>query len=148
MAPRIPPCTRRSWARASAWTRPLKAATKASGLVVLRIDWLAIAWMVASVFLTRWLSSLKSRARISSLRLRSVTSRATFEAPTMLPLLSRIGEMVSEMWTWRPSFATRTVSKWSIRSPARSRARISSSSGCSSGGMIRLIDRPSISSWV
>ena len=72
----------------------------------------------------------------SSLRLRSVTSRATFEAPTMLPLLSRIGEMVSEMSIRRPSFAIRTVSKCSMRRPGRSSARISSSSCCRSAGMI------------
>ena len=100
-----------SCARARACTRPVKLATKAPGLGSSRSDCRAMAWMMASVFLTRWLSSPRSRRCISSARLRSVTSRATFEAPTTAPALLRTGETVSEMKTRRPSFPMRSVSK-------------------------------------
>ena len=98
-------------ARASAWTRPVKLSAKASGLGLPRSDCPAIAWSVASVFLTRWLSSSTSTRCSSSLRLRSLTSRATLEAPTTSPAPLRIGDTVSEINSRRPSFATRTVSK-------------------------------------
>ena len=42
----------------------------------------------------------------------SVMSRATLEAPTILPAASRTGELVTETSILRPSFRTRTVSKW------------------------------------
>jgi hypothetical protein len=38
-------------------------------------------------------------------------SRAIFEAPTIAPLLSLIGEIVAETAMRLPSFRTRTVSK-------------------------------------
>ena len=63
----------------------------------------------------------------------------------MHPFRSRSGEMVSERLTRRPFFASRTVSKWSMRSPFLSRARIPFSSSTSSGGMIFRIDSPIIS---
>ena len=46
-------------------------------------------------------------------------SLATFDAPTMVPVASLIGETVSEIAIRRPSLACRTVSKWSIFSPRR-----------------------------
>ena len=88
----------------------------------------------------------EQRAAVSSARFRSVTSRATFEAPTTTPALLRTGETVSETKTRRPSLPMRSVSKWSTRSPRRSRDRIVSSSARSSGGMMRMIDWPIISS--
>ena len=84
-----------------------------------------------------------SRARISSKRRRSVMSLAILQAPTMRPVESFTGETVREMWTWCPSFVTRTVSKWSTTSPPRTRASTSASSRCRSGGMIRVTCRPS-----
>jgi hypothetical protein len=51
-----------------------------------------------------------SRACASSDCLRGVMSRATFEAPTMRPSASLMGETVSEMSTSEPSLRTRTVS--------------------------------------
>jgi hypothetical protein len=79
--------------------------------VARRIDWLAIAWIVASVFLTRWLSSSTSRRCSFSACLRSVMSRATLDAPITCPDLSRSGDTHNDMSISRPSFATRTVSK-------------------------------------
>ncbi len=73
---------------------------------------------------------------------RAVISRATFEAAVMRPVLSRMGEIVSEMSSRRPCLVTRTVSKWSIRSPRRSRSRIAASSSCLSGGMMIVIGEP------
>ena len=77
-----------------------------------------------------------------------IVSRETFDAPMTRPSASRTGETVSEISRRRPSFATRTVSKWSIRSPRTSRARIVRSSSTRSGGMISVIDRPIASSVV
>ena len=58
------------------------------------------------------------------------------------PDASRTGDTVSEISIGRPSFARRTVSKWSTRSPRRMRASISSSSACRSGGMRIRTDCP------
>ena len=61
-------------------------------------------------------------------------SRAIFDAPTILPSLFLIGEMVSDTSTRLPSLRSRTVSKWSIRSPRRMRcSRAGTSSGWSAG---------------
>ena len=49
---------------------------------------------------------------ISSILVRSVTSRAMQEVPTMAPSPPRIGDRVSETWMRPPSFLTCTVSKW------------------------------------
>src|SRR4029077_14083102 len=48
--------------------------------------------------------------RRSSIRTRSVTSRAIFDAPTTRPVSSRIGDTVSETERLVPSFRWRTVS--------------------------------------
>ena len=53
----------------------------------------------------------------SSARLRSVMSRATFDAPMILPPASWIGETVSDTSTRPPSLRVRCVSKWSTCSP-------------------------------
>src|SRR6185436_3923403 len=52
------------------------------------------------------------------------------------------GDTVSEISMGRPPFVTRTVSKWSTRSPRRMRARMSSSSDWRSGGIRILTERP------
>ena len=96
--------------RANAWMRLENAIAKSSGRFARRNDWLAIACTEASVFLTRWLSSSISRRCKASACLRSVMSRATFDAPTSRPDLSRTGDTVSEMSRRRPSLARRTVS--------------------------------------
>ncbi len=84
-----------------------------------------------------------SRSRIAaSMRLRCVMSRAIDEAPTIRSLASRTGETVTETSMRRPFFATRVVSKCSIRSPRLSRSRIPGSSGLSSRGMISEIGCP------
>src|SRR6202034_2080545 len=66
-------------------------------------------------------------------------SRATFEAPITRPEESLTGEMVTETSRRLPSFRLRTVWKWSMRSPRRKRSRMSDSSACRSGGMIRVL---------
>ena len=58
---------------------------------------------------------------------------------------TKIGDTVTEMSTGRPSLATRTVSKCSMRSPFLTRLMICSSSCWRSGGMSRVIDWPIIS---
>ena len=73
-------------------------------------------------------------------------SRAIFDAPMMLPEPSRIGEIVSETSSRRPSLATRTVSNDSTRCPRRSCSRIACSSSIRSGGTIRVIAWPT-ASW-
>ena len=78
---------------------------------------------VAALKTRRCFSSLSRSA--SSACLRPVMSRAIFEAPTIAPLASRIGEMVTETSIFVPSFLTRTVSKCSMLSPRRMRARMS-----------------------
>ena len=52
-------------------------------------------------------AAASSRSRSSSARLRSVMSLAIFEAPTIVPSASRIGETVSETSMRRPSLVTR-----------------------------------------
>ena len=64
----------------------------------------------------------------------------------MRPARSRKGETVTEKSSRRPSREMRTVSKWSMRSPLRMRARMASSSPWRSGGMTNLIDWPIASS--
>ena len=56
----------------------------------------------------------------------------------ILPCSSQIGEMVSVTGRTRPSLHCRSVSKWTIRSPRRTRARIEVSSSIRSGGMMRM----------
>jgi hypothetical protein len=83
-----------------------------------------------------------SRARTSSARLRSLRSRAIFEAPMMVPAVVRTGDTVTTIGMRSPPLATRTVSKWSITSPARRRAMTFSSSAKRSGGTISVIGWP------
>ena len=84
----------------------------------------------------------------ASRRERSLISRATLEAPTMVPLSSRIGDTVSEIDSRRPPLSCRVVSKWSIFSPARILASTISSSFWSSVGISIRIDRPTASAAV
>ncbi len=84
--------------------------------------------------------------RSSSLSRRSLMSRATFDAPMMVPLAVRTGDTVSEIGIRRPSLVRRTVSKWSTLSPLRIRASTSSSSAPRSSGIIREMCRPMASS--
>ncbi len=92
----------------------------------------------------------RSRARISSRSRssarRAVMSRAILAAPTIPPLPSLIGDTDSDTASRRPSLATRSVSKCSMRRPSRSVATIVTSSGCRSGGRSVRIDFPRISS--
>jgi hypothetical protein len=62
------------------------------------------------------------------------------------PPASFTGEMVIETSKRRPSRVMRTVSWLSMRSPARSRLRISFSSSYNSGGMMIVIGCPIASS--
>ena len=55
----------------------------------------------------------------------------------IVPLSSLMGDTVTEMGTLSPFFLSRTVSKWSTRSPARILARMKSSSWRNSSGMRR-----------
>ena len=73
-------------------------------------------------------SAVRSLARSASTRRRSPMPRAIFEAPTMRPPASLIGETVKAMSIGVPSLRMRTVSKCSIVSPRRRRLRTSSSS--------------------
>ena len=75
-----------------------------------------------------------------SIRRRSEMFLAIFDAPTMVPDGSRIGETVSEMGTSVPSLRLRIVSKCSIRSPRRMCASTMSSSARRSGGIRIVID--------
>ena len=72
-------------------------------------------------------------------------SRAILEAPIVLPRMSFTGETETETLNRRPAFVTRTVSKGSMRSLARSLRMISVSSYCNSGGMIIVIGWPTAS---
>ena len=54
----------------------------------------------------------------------AVTSRAIFDAPITWPAAPSNGEIVTDTSIGVPSLRTRTVSKWSTRSPRRSRSRI------------------------
>ena len=60
----------------------------------------------------------------SSANFRSLMSRATFDTPTGLPVEFMIGDAVTDTSISRPSFVSRNVSKWSIRSPRLILARI------------------------
>jgi hypothetical protein len=73
-------------------------------------------------------------------------SRAIFEAPTMVPLASRTGEIVTDTSINLPSLVARIVSKWSTRSPRRRRSRIIGSSSSRSGGNRVSMLLPTISS--
>jgi hypothetical protein len=66
--------------------------------------------MTVRRFLARWSTSRARRCRRASASLRSVISRAIFEAPTTLPSVVLIGDTVSEMSTRLPSLRRRTVS--------------------------------------
>src|SRR5215467_13389408 len=55
----------------------------------------------------------------SSDRFCAVMSRAIADAPTILPSASSTGEMETDTLSLRPSFAMRTDSKYSTRSPFR-----------------------------
>jgi hypothetical protein len=79
-------------------------------------------------------ASVRNLRRRSS-TLRSVMSRAIFEAPMTTPCSFRIGETVIERSSNRPSFARRTVSKCSTRTPRRIREMISFSSSRRSAGI-------------
>ncbi len=84
----------------------------------------------------RWRSSI-SRLRADSARFRSVMSRATLEAPMILPSVDRSGTWLSRTSIGWPLLCSRTVSCWSMTSPLRVRASISAtSSRCPSGMMI------------
>ena len=65
--------------------------------------------------MARCRASLSRRA--ASARLRSVMSRAMVEAPKTRPSSSTSGEIVRATSIRVPSFRTRTVSHWVIRSP-------------------------------
>ena len=81
-------------------------------------------------------------------RFRSVTSRATTDAPITWPYASWIAEIVSETWIRLPSLRTRTVSKCSMRSPRESRSKIAGSSSTESSGTSIAIGCPIASSAV
>jgi hypothetical protein len=72
-------------------------------------------------------------------------SLAILEAPMIRPCASLIGELVSEISIFRPSFVMRTVSRCSTVSPRRIRSRICSSSAVRSSGMMQVMDWPIIS---
>ena len=91
-------------------------------------------------------AAASSRSRSSSARFRSVMSRATFEAPTILPSASQIGETLSDTSMMRPSLVHRLVSKWFTRSPCRIRSRIWMTSSLCSGGFRTEMCLPMISS--
>ena len=139
---------RRSRARSSGWTSSshsrsdfgIAAASmpKSPGKVS---EQLSISPPAAT---TRWPSwaitwartRLSSRWRsMASRRRRSVMSRAVFETPITVPLASRIGEMLSETGTSRPSLCRRQVSRFSTRSPRATALITSSSSRDWSSGM-------------
>ena len=72
-------------------------------------------------------------------------SRAIFEAPIIAPLLSRIGEIVTETSTSVPSLRARMVSKCLIPSPSFMRARMSDSSLARPAGINMRIGLPTAS---
>ena len=93
--------------------------------------------MASSGLLTSWamlaairpIAAMRSDSkRAASVSLRSVMSRAILEMPTMRPVVSRMGEMVSEMLRSSPFLRRRRVSKCSMRSPEVTLRRISGSS--------------------
>jgi hypothetical protein len=88
-----------------------------------------------------WKRSSLSRNAPSAC-LRSVMSRAMFDAPTITPMLSLSGEMVTETSIFLPSFLTRTVSKGSTLSPFLIRVPMPDSSSVLSDGKSRAIDLP------
>ena len=84
----------------------------------------------------------------SSASLRSVMSRATFDAPTTRPAASLMGEIVKEISRSVPSLRMRQVSKCSTSTPRLSRSRMIASSSRRSAGMIRVMCWPTASSAV
>jgi len=80
--------------------------------------------------------------------MRSVMSRAIFDAPTTRPVSSCIGDTVSEIGISVPSLRCRIVSKWVSDSPARMRPSTMSSSDWRSAGIIIRIERPTASAAV
>ena len=94
-------------------------------------------------------TSVTNFCRSASARLRAVTSRTIFDAPTTLPASSLIGEIVSDTrMRLAVARARRSVSKCSTRCPAFRLAMISSSSASRSGGMTSEMWRPMASSAV
>ena len=83
------------------------------------------------------------RSCASSVALRSRMSRATFDAPMTRPDASRIGEIVNDTSTRRPSLDANTVSKWETFSPFHTRFRVSISSFRLSEGNSMSVDLPS-----
>ncbi len=83
-----------------------------------------------------------SRRKRSSARRRSLMSRVMDAAPTTVPLMSQIGDTVTDALTVVPSRATRTAS-WSLTtSPRPTRARVASTAAWSSAGTIMWMLRP------
>ena len=76
-----------------------------------RSSW-ASADAISPMSLTRevWSSSACSSSRRLASMIRSLMSRADFDAPITTPLGSKIGETVRETWTGLPSLCRRTVS--------------------------------------
>ena len=72
-------------------------------------------------------------------------SREIFDAPTMVPAGSTIGEMLSHTWTVAPSFRTRRVSNGS---PARMLSIATRSSSHRSSGMMSVMGLPIASAAV
>ena len=91
---------RRSWARDSDMIRSPKARVNSCGSGLLRWVCWASDWTMASVFLTRWLSSSNSRRWRCSAALRSVMSTSTPTTRSALPAASRS--------TWPRSITQRT----------------------------------------
>ena len=73
--------------------------------------------------------SASRSASACSAFMRSVMSRAIFDAPTTLPCAFLSGETEREILTNAPSLRTRVVSKCSMRSPRTSRSRRFACSG-------------------
>ncbi len=92
---------------------------------------------------SRWVSNSRSWRS-----LRSVMSRLIEAAPVIVPVASRIGETLSEIQMRCPSLRMRSASENSTTSPRCRRCSRSRSVSCSSGGISRKIDSPTISSAV
>ena len=69
-------------------------------------------------------------------------SRAIFDAPTIVPAASLIGDTLMDTSMGVPSLRTRTVSKCSTDFPDRMRAMTTCSSLRRSGGMMIVTGRP------
>jgi len=117
-----------SWARVSAVNRPCTARAMSAGVLADRALRLTIALVMRNRLFTRCRISRMRRDSPSCASFRSVMSRAIFDAPMILPLMSLIGDMVTETWISSPSLRWRTVSKGATRSPRRRLAMMRSSS--------------------